>query len=667
MDEGDFNFSLNKLREYVQCCNIDGIAITNHNTFDSAQFSDIRNALEDICEVLPGIEVNVGRSSVGHLICIAELNDIDDFALRCQDVQQKITDPKSFLTVDDLQAIFPDMQKYLWIPHYEKKPNVDKSILTALKEYILCGEVGSVKKFIYCQKDSAALTPVYFSDLRPTDSLKEFKPRQTYFDIVEITVGAIKRTLTNRNHVSLTEAEGNSLFYALPDLRLSTGLNVMIGERSSGKTYSLNQIAEHNQNVKYIRQFELIEPDPEKAAKEFTERISEKKRGFAVDYFEPFQDAIEDVKNISLVDDEKAIESYLSALIRFAEEQDRADMFAKCALYNETQFPTRSLENIQTIIDAVEKLLDAVEYRDLINQYIERDALIALHEKLIEKYYQERRKSLEEAWVNSLVEEVKRSLRTKSASTNIPDVDFYACQMNRKKVETFNVLAGFVKEDQIIDRQEIEGFTVQTTKRPFGSAAELKKHCGKSKTAFSELMDDYQCNPYQYLLGLTEKEYIPETEYYSYFAYVDYQILNRYGAQISGGERAEFKLLQSINDAYRYDMLLIDEPESSFDNLFLKERVNHIIREIAGTMPVVLVTHNNTVGASIKPDYLVYTKRNIVDGQAQYERYSGHPSSKELRSVTGKQIKNIQALMDCLEAGEDSYNERKHDYDLLKN
>ena len=122
---------------------------------------------------------------------------------------------------------------------------------------------------------------------------------------------------------------------------------------------------------------------------------------------------------------------------------------------------------------------------------------------------------------------------------------------------------------------------------------------------------------------------------------------------------------EDLDDAHRYDMLLIDEPESSFDNLFLRDRVNQIIRELSENMPVILVTHNNTVGASIRPDYLVYTKRVIGD-DVTYERYYGLPSSKELTSFSGKSIKNFQVILDCLEAGETTYNERKHDYDLLK-
>ena len=52
-------------------------------------------------------------------------------------------------------------------------------------------------------------------------------------------------------------------------------------------------------------------------------------------------------------------------------------------------------------------------------------------------------------------------------------------------------------------------------------------------------------------------------------------------------------------------MLLIDEPESSFDNMFLCTAVNDILRRIASSMPVLVVTHNSTIGASIGADYVL--------------------------------------------------------------
>ena len=80
---------------------------------------------------------------------------------------------------------------------------------------------------------------------------------------------------------------------------------------------------------------------------------------------------------------------------------------------------------------------------------------------------------------------------------------------------------------------------------------------------------------------------------------------------VSGGERSEFNLIQAIRDARNYDMLLVDEPESSFDNVFLKENINIMLKEMSREMPVIIVTHNSTIGASIQPDYIIYTERTI--------------------------------------------------------
>jgi hypothetical protein len=273
----------------------------------------------------------------------------------------------------------------------------------------------------------------------------------------------------------------------LSRLPISTGLNIIIGERSSGKTYTLNKIANRYENTKYIKQFALIETDPEKAAKEFADRIAAKRSSFAEEYFEPFSDAVDIVKNISLIDDKNAVEQYITSLIRSAKEADRADMFARCSLYNEIKFPQRNFENIKGLIDAVQKLLDAREYRIIIDRHISREDLVALHKELIGRYNLEKRKSLEETWVNDLVDSIKRSLRTRTAAVDVPDVDFYNIQMNRVKVERFNDLVSYIKKECVINRQDVEGFVIQTKKRAFNGPGELKNQSGKRDVTFQRL------------------------------------------------------------------------------------------------------------------------------------------------------------------------------------
>lgn len=662
-----FDFSLNILKEYVRTLKIDGIAIVNHNTFDLKQFYEIQEALSDFCVVLPGIEINIGVTGFGHIICIADIEEVQAFDRKCQLVEAKITNKSGKITPEELCSIFSDMSNYLWIPHYDKNPAVEKNVLNSLGEYILCGEVGSVKKFIYIQKDEHSIVPVYFSDFRPSEKYEDFPLRQTFFDIQDISVKSIKKTLLEKSHVSLTENEGYSQFFILPDLPISTGLNVIIGERSSGKTYTLEQINKSHENIKYIKQFELIETDPERAAKDFSEKIANKRNSLMQDFFEPFSHVINDVKEISLSENDKLLEDYIESLVKYAKETDRADMFAKCALYAETKFPTRKREGINDLISAVEKLLDDRDNRDIIQKHVKREDLLALREELIQKGISESNISLKETWVNDIVAKIKRSLRRRTAATTIPEIDFYGIQMDKIKVRKFNQVSELVKKEKIISKKELEDFYIQIRKRPFMSPQELKNVSGKRSVSFSQNMDDYRNNPYEFLLGLKQIPELSEMDYYKYFAHVEYSILNKYGTNVSGGERAEFNLLEKIQDANSYDFLLIDEPESSFDNLFLKGKVNHIIREMAKNMPVILVTHNNTVGASIKPDYIIYTKRDIIDGEPKYFRYCGLPSDKVLKTNKGEEISNFDVMLNCLEAGEDTYRERERDYDLLKN
>ena len=157
------------------------------------------------------------------------------------------------------------------------------------------------------------------------------------------------------------------------------------------------------------------------------------------------------------------------------------------------------------------------------------------------------------------------------------------------------------------------------------------------------------------------------SEFYKYFACIEYEILNKDGFKVSGGERSEFRLLQEIKDAQNFDYLLIDEPESSFDNLFLKGEANQMLKEISKTMPVVVVTHNSTVGASINADYIMYTSKEMEGDEIVYRRYSGYPSDKELCSVDGKTINNFQVTMNTLEAGEEAYVDRRGGYESIKN
>lgn len=656
ISDKQFFFSLNSLQDYVEKLELDCIAITNHNLFDKTQFEYITAQLQ--IKVFPGIEIDL---EAGHMLLISENEDLDDFNLKCKKVTDLIKTKTDYITYEQLIEIFPLLSKYLLIPHYDKKPNIKVETLEKLGDNIFCGEVTSIRKFKSCISENDKLVPVIFSDCRFVEDMPNYPTRQTYIDAEDNSLRAIKGCLFDKNKVYLSKEEGNEFFQATDDgIILSTGLNVIIGERSTGKTYTLEKIINSFENVKYIEQFSLLQNDEEK----FKELVTTRHSLVSENYLKEFKDVIYEVNDVDIKSDNQDVEKYLDSLKKFASESDKLDSFSKCKLYNETKFELDDLENLKELIKAAKLFLDNTEYKTLINKHITESSLKELFLDLIENYKSKYIKNQEKSFVNDLTERIKDDLKIRSSSTSIEELDFNQIQLDKIKVKKFNELVKKIQTEKIIDSKEIRGFKVVAKTKKFTGAIQLQKK-SKSRLAFSEAFENYE-KPYKYLISLKNIA-IEETEYYKYFVDIEYKTLNKHGFPVSGGERSEFNLLHEISDALKHDILMIDEPESSFDNIFLKNEVNELIKEISKEIPVIVVTHNSTIGASIKPDYLLYTQKEIVGDEIKHNVYFGHPMSKVLKNVDGKEIQNIDILFNCLEAGEEAYYERKQKaYEILK-
>lgn len=531
---------------------------------------------------------------------------------------------------------------------------------------ISAGEVDSAKKFKRTVKDLSKLTPVLFSDSRMSADLEIWPTRQTFIHCGELTIDAIKACLRDKSKVSLSEKDGNNLFQIFEDGQMiSTGLNILLGERSSGKTYTLNKINGSNQNVKYIKQFSLVQQDESSYAKGFHSDIQRKRSTFADNYLSGLKAIIDDVMTVDLQSDDRRVEAYLTTLLQSAEEADKRDAYSKTALFGEVEFSVEHTQTLEELIGSVRQVIENIAFRPIIEKHVEVLSLKRLACELIELLWKINLENKKKRTINEIVNDIKQRLRLRTSATQIKNVDFYDVLLNRKKVSRFNEIVITLKKDAVVSEETIQGFRIEARKGVFSGAGEIKAASG-AKTAFSDAYRDY-ADPYKYLQTLMDNDSLTRSELYKLFIKITYKILNRDGAEVSGGERSEFRLLQEINDAQNFDMLLIDEPESSFDNLFLKSDVNQILKELSETMPVVIVTHNSTVGASVGADYLLYAKKIMVDGVAVYKLYSGYPTDKNLVSRDGHTISNHDVVLNSLEAGTDAYEGRRMGYEAIKN
>lgn len=660
-----FTFSMDVLKDYVDACKLDVIAITNHNTFDRNQFESIKATLVNTV-VLPGIEIDVDG---GHVLLItdSDIGSLNDFESKCSQVTPLINDQADTIAFNVLQGIFHDFSKYLIIPHIDKEPVLPKPTIMSFASPVKVGEVGSHKKFVSAIKNNAEYTPVLFSDFRASTTVDQsnYPVRQTYIDVQDVNVSTLKISLSDKAKVGLAPTDGHNLFSCFSDGQcLSTGLNIVLGKRSSGKTYTLQRICDHfPEKALHIKQFELLKDQDAKSLSQFDVQDKQTQEQIAEDYLAPFKEVVRDASSVPIKEkDMIEIDNYVDSLLKYAKEENLADVYSKTRLYNECTYRLYDTQELERLIKATKYLIINSNYKEIIKAHLSDESLRALFCALVEKYNELLLCNKLIETVNSIITESQRMLRMRSTATVVPNLDLYGCLVNSVKRNRFAKVANELKKSREISRREIGNFTVLTSTRPFINASDFEPN---KKVPLTDSYTKYD-QPFEFLQKLKETD-LNSTTFHTFFSKIEYKILNSYGHPVSGGERTEFNFLQRVKDAMMYDILIIDEPESSFDNIFLKQQVNTLIKEMAQLMPVVVATHNNTIGSSIKPDFILYTEKAIVDGMPEFRLYSGHPGDKQLTTVDGHKVRNYTITLDSLEAGEDAYKERKHSYEILEN
>ena len=446
----------------------------------------------------------------------------------------------------------------------------------------------------------------------------------------------------------------------LPDgTTASSKLNVIIGKRSSGKTFNLDRIyaSNDNNNIKYVKQFSLTGKSEET---KFAELVNNEQRDLIEQYLIPFKNITDKVLSINEFFDNE-VDKYLSSLKEYAENQSLKDAYSKSKLFTETFFNANDNYDTKDVIEATLKLLETKHNRQLIDKYIGQTVLIDLLKSLLIKREKEYIQYKLKKQVDEIVKFTKRKLSEKSSLKSLQDVDLYSVEKNRIIVNEYNELCNGLKDEALIKTVDIYRFKIELYKTKYANSTEVKKTLNTQKS----LKDAFKLynRPYNYIKEL-EKMQIDKGMIYKGIVNFKISVLNERNAELSGGERAEYNLLHELKEADHFDILLLDEPEASFDNLFIKDYIIDIIKRIANKTTVFLSTHNNTLGVLLKPNKIIYTE---ACGNGIYKVYTGDFGTKYLKTKDGEMINAYDYVMNVMEAGEDAYEERKIVYESIKN
>ena len=640
-DSLDLDFDIERLKKYVTRLNLKAIAITNHNLFDKRQFESIANSLAPLGVVsLPGIELDLEGA---HILIISPSENIDSFDVQCQKIEPLVKGKNFSMKLDVFRGIYGNsLDGYLLIPHYKKNPAMTMDTISRIDTTILAGEVQNPKKFELMKKDTEEkLCPVMFSDIRMRkleEDEFEPSPKITYIAVDDITIPAIKAALLDKGKVSLTKSGKDRFVIDSNFTTASLGLNVVLGKRSSGKTHLLNSIAGiyGRDDTYYIKQFEIINQCSDE---EFEKLVNSQFNKISDDYLagiKTITDAIAET-----IDDKACfseIDNYISSLKQFARETALNSIYSSVPLFIENEFNTPDDSIGKEILESIQFLANNSDYTtELSNnkQFFERLFLTVL------KKYRNNMiifKCKNEA--DEIIRTTKKLLSKESSVHQIQNPRLYKIARSIIINKKYDSIIIKLREPSELKRlEETYGrFRIKVSKGAFKNVTELQKRLKKAEPK-ADIFDDYYEAPHRFVKQLKDSKNFSDSQLiYRTLLRLDIAPIKDDGSSISKGERAEYVLMQKIDDAKNYKLFLFDEPEPSFDNPFIGDVLLDRLKELSENLTVFMVTHNNTLGASIAPDCIVYTSEDN-DG---YRTYVGSMTSNKLVSADKKSLCRIE-------------------------
>ena len=668
--ETSFSFDIDVLKTYISKNSFDAIALTNHNRFDREQFLSIaRDCSQLNCVIFPGIEISLEG---GHILVIGDAN-IDTYS-----VLQAITDETTANEKDEHYTMSLEVfnslvagKNLLLIPHYYgKSPKVPKNIVESIEGGIAAGEAGNQKKFFSAKKENGP-TPVCFSDLRmkhglSADSLANFD-KLTYVRVDgPITSSSLKKAFANKSNVSVGKSFLDGTFDILDGVaEANSGINVLIGERSSGKTHTLNRVfaslgGEDSKSVLYIRQFDI-----QKNAGDIKKTLQSKSVEAGKDYCAEFQNVIQYLDQIGIGEKESRVPLFLESLKKHA-ECSKVDEFAKAALYSfaadEVIHGPSKVKELKQHLGAI--LDTASPLSEVIERFLDRGRLISLWKELTRL---ERAEILNEK-IKSIAQEIAKNvadrLASKSVSVPIERIDFSALLQARYSRRCFDKLVNGLKPKKIGDEDVFGRFRCVTKVGPIPSKRDMRTALGISQaTNVDCLYLNSKTDAYIKVSSQPLAPHITADSRWRYFVGVSCSAINSYGAELSGGQSSEFCLLDRLRNHRKYQYVLIDELEPSFDNPFLNEKILPLLHQIAETATVFVSTHNNNLGVSLRPDHYIFHKVESDESGVHYRIFYGSSWGGILRDKNGAELPLRQVLMTTMEAGEKAYEERRTHYE----
>lgn len=698
-DSENRNISAERFDEIIRATDVKILAITNHNFFDFEQYNNINNKVNDICQIWPGIELDILEDNRRvHLLVIVSPNKVSLFN---EIVEQLLADktPDSFtITIEETVKYF-DKFDPIYVAHYHaKKPNLlDKDVekllsLVENKRKVIKEASNSISAGIYI---SHGHNSIYGSDVQnwndypsisqtlpdlrlPVESFEQFC---LLLEKDEATINTILKKKT-REELELFPFHSNPFEKVL--VNIFNDINILFGSKGTGKSDILHSISKHYndlgfKNKVYESNAQTLDVSYDLKGNFFDANLSE----FGID--ECFQE-LKNIRNSS----EKNVTS-LSAYQRYfsIEQTNKISKELKIQNFKPLDEPTsiRNFEDISASLEKVQKFLHSVDSDKLLQEIIGSELYLELKDiiqKILLKLKAETEKrivdlrsiSLFNQIINVFVEEIskktgqpqkpistgfsqyasnrisiEKDLRKilLNISSSIKPVTEYVGNLGEKG--TLYCQTNLVIQDGKFINSEYTPVKKKVTKNPqrnFASVLELITKHLYSNTLFEKITELKQVEGNENISTLSDL-----LIFHRHFT------LNGLKYTPSTGESSMILLQNELLEDK--EIFIIDEPEKSLGNDYISNIIVPILKEKAQAgKKVIIATHDANIAVRTLPYNSIYREHDING----YYTYQGNPFSNNLicneNSKPELDWKGIS--MKTLEGGKAAFGERGRIY-----
>lgn len=691
-DSENRNIDAERFNEIIRETEVRILAITNHNHFDIEQYQQISEKVKDICQIWPGVELDIreeGRR--GHLIIIVNPK-------KSQELNEILADLLKDTTADDFAISIDDTIKYfdhlepIYIAHYHAKtPNlldadIDK-ITNAVNnpKRVLKEATNSISTGIYISHGHSS---IYGSDVQNWDEYEEISkilpdirlPVESFDQfclLLEKDISTINTLLNKKTKESI---QLNPFGAAeLIDIDIYNDINIFFGSKGTGKTEILKALS------RYYNDKGISNTVYESNTLNLKEIFDLKGRHFntSVENFN-IDNCTKEIESIRS-SNEKNITS-ISSYIRYFSDEQTNRISRKLKIKDFTPLDESSSErNFNDIVSSLTKVIDfiiQIESDLLLKKTIGQELfkeLTSVLNKILDKLKKESEKRIIDyrsiTLFNQIIEVFVEEISKKTGQPKKPiNTGFTEYASNRIKIERdlkkvlLNISKPISYQSEYVGDLGEKGklycktnLVIQNGSFVDGSYSPVKNVTKNPQKYVAAKLGLIFRHLYSNSLfeKITELKEIESSETIKSIS--DLLQFNRHFTvdnnpyTPSSGESSMVLLHNELLEDK--EIYIIDEPEKSLGNDYISDVIVPMLKEKALMgRRIIIATHDANIAVRTLPYNSVYREHNING----YYTFSGNPFSNNLICKNGSKdnLDWKEISMKTLEGGKEAFGER---------